>query len=203
MPSNNNPTTSIMVMFQKVLLRIFLISLFTFIIWRISHLSLQYSSRSSVKSTPNYNYDGSQIIADAESLADHTKFNFTKKTNKTLLRAERLREQKMAFKLNPDEANHYKMKGNKSSIVRRYSQREKALMGNPYNMEENRLKKSPTSWEDFINSPMIVKPRNRQLITNRMLSTLLSCPTSGNTSLTSDRCTEVTVKNIIIVVLNK
>ena len=175
-------------MFQKVLLRIFLISLFTFIIWRISHLSLQYSSRSSVQTAVKNINGGSQIISDAESLTDHIKFNVSKKTNKTLLR-----EQKLALKSNPDEINRHKIKGNKSLIVRMYSEREKALMGNPYNIEENRLKKSPTSWEDFINSPMVAKPRNRQFITNRMLSSLLSCPMSANTSLTGDRCTEVAV----------
>ena len=186
-------------MLQIVLLRMFLISLFTFIIWRISHLSVQYPSRISVQSTKikqkdnfqsalKLKNDGSQVFY-RETQQDPTKLNFSKKTNKTLLR-----EKKFALRSNPDEIYRQRMKGNKSSISKRYYEREKALMGNPYSIEENRVKRSSTSWEDFINSPIDIKPRNRQLISSHMLSSLLSCPSPKNTSFTGDRCSEVYFK---------
>jgi len=186
--------------FQKVLLRMFLILLLSFVIWRISHLSFQKRlvvsniislAKQQISNTTINNESKVGTASKASTVESNSVFQSSRSVSKFGLDTNSSR-----LSLNILKGSHHNQRHSMNSTNKSIKRKSSNIFrpANPYLPHENQVYKVATSWEDFVNLPFTPSFRNRQTIPNTLLSTLLACPLVS--TISSNSSTSVTNNNI-------
>lgn len=160
---------------KKVVVRILLIILLSFVFWRITRLSIFHQQI-------DYGFD--EGTSSSKFIAMRTL------TTSTLRESHHLHRNASRDYSKDKKSPSLFLYGNSSNKMKLKKAAERLkLQGHPYSVQENTLAKSSMLWEEFVTLSAHSKPRNRQAISSRVLSRFRTCEANNHSN--DSACDEV------------